>query len=238
MSEQVHEYSDPKQELIVLLQMDFTSPSTEAWAQKAVAEDDALAGLLANVRSIEAIDARLSSEENAELGRAVDRLVEPAPVTNSFKGFIVNEVRQAHAWESKASDAVAPDRLGLLSGDGIFDPAQAQDIEAHALRGYAFDIVRTYTVAPDKIGEDNLPHLLLRPSVRPSDYAESLGRLQEWGADYKSTYGEDALASIDPRAFIDTAGLVRVMTEEEAEEGGWNDLFERLQELRDEGEQA
>lgn len=215
MSERVHEYSDPKQELIALLQMDFTSPNTEAWAQKAVAEDDALAGLLANVRSVEGIDARLSSEENAELGQAVERLVEPAPVTNSFKGFIVNEVKQAHAWESQVRDAVAPDRLGLLSGNGIFDPAQVKDIETQALRGYVFDIIHTRTVATDTVDDDNLPELLLKPGIRPSDYVEEVNRLFQWIIDYRQTYDDGLFETLEIDAFLDGARKVRTVSQEE-----------------------
>lgn len=213
--EQVHENSDPKQELIALLQMDFTSPDTEAWAQKAVDEDDALAGLLANARSIETIEARLTSSENAKLGQAVERLVEPALITDSFKDFIVNEVKQAHAWESKVSDAVAPDRLGLLSGDGIFDFRQATDIESRALRGYIFDIIHTRTIATDTVGEDNLPHLLLKPGVRPSDYVDEVNRLFQWIADYRQTYDDDLFEALEIEAFLDGARKVRTVSQEE-----------------------
>lgn len=163
-----HQDSDPKQRLIALLQADFTSPDKAALAHQAEAEGHALAGFLAHAVSIDEIDARLASEENVELGQAVERLLESASVTTSFKGFISHEVRLAHAWQDSVDDVVSPERLGLLSGEGIFDPARAEDLEAQALRGRMFDVMHRYTTAFSIEGEDKTvpPQLILTGSVR------------------------------------------------------------------------
>lgn len=205
-----HQDSDPKQRLIALLQADFAPSEKEALDQEA--GDNALKGLLANMRSVGDIDARLASAENIELGQAVERLVESAPVTESFKEFIANEVRQAHAWQDSVDDVVSPKRLGLLSGKGIFDPVRAKDLEAQALRGRMFDVMHRYTTAFTIEGEDKTvpPQLILTGSVRLSDYTNAVDILDEWSRDYRETYDEDPLEGLDGEAFLDAGGRVEI----------------------------
>lgn len=225
---------DPRRRLISLLQVDFTTSEQQALEAEAAAEESALKSLLADVQSIEDIDMRYASAENIELGQAVERLVEPAPITDSFKGFIAHKVREAHAWQTKVDDVVGPDRLGLLSGEGIFDPERAQDVEAQTLRGYAFDIVHRYTVAPTG-DTDDLPALLLKPGVRPRDYAAATDTLVIWADDYEQTYDEDPGAGIDPGAYLDAAPQAPVRSQEEAENDPMTKgLIELLRQLHDE----
>jgi hypothetical protein len=225
MHEATSDYPAPRERLISLLQADFTPSDKTALADRAGAEGNALAGLLSRARGMKEIDARFTSEENIELGRTVAEVVEPAPVTESFKGFIVHEVRKAHAWQSKVKGTVAPDRLGLLDGDGIFDPVRAKDIEGQTLRGYAFDTVNGYTVRPAEEDAMEFPPLLLKPGVRPSDYIEAVDTLVAWAHDYEDTYGEDPGEGLDPEAYRDAAPQAIVVSEEDL---GWADFMEQL----------
>jgi hypothetical protein len=196
---------DPRQQLVSLLQTDYT-PQDRA-ASPPADSDNAFHSFLARARPVEDIDARFASEESIQLGQTVETLLEPAPVTTSFKGFIAQAVRKAHAWRAKVDNAVSPDRLGLLSGQGIFDPVQAREIEVQTLRGRMFDLLHRYTIAPDTDieAETGVPKLLLRPGVRPNDYAEGVARLDEWTADYQRTYGEDPFDGLEPDAYQDAA---------------------------------
>jgi hypothetical protein len=128
-------------------------------------------------------------------------LLAPAPTSDAFKQYVANEVRLAYAWESKVPDAVAPDRLGIASGDGVFDPSQAESLEAQALRGHALDVVLTYTVGTRGDEPDEL-ELALKPGKRSSDFAAAADRLDAWSVDYQLTYGHDALVPIEPEALF------------------------------------
>jgi hypothetical protein len=207
-------YGDDRQreKLISLLQADFISPEKQAVAERAAVGGSALGSLLANACVSEDIDARLASDENTEIGQAVERFLEPAPVTRSFKEFIAGEVRRAHAWETKVDEIVSPGRLGLINGDGIFDPAKAKDLEAQALRGRMFDVMHRYTNALTIEGEDETvpPHLFLTGAGRPSDYKAAVDVLDEWGHDYQNSYDEDPFEGLDHKAFMDAGGRVAV----------------------------
>lgn len=229
-----HQDSDPKQRLTALLEADFTSPEREALIRKAEQGDNALDALLARAISVEGIDARLASEENIELGRAVERLVESAPVTESFKEFIANEVRRAHAWQESVDDVVSPGRLGLLSSEGIFDPARAKDLEAQALRGRMFDVMNRYTTAFTIEDEDQTvpPQLILTGSARPSDYTSAVDVLDEWSHDYRETYDEDPLEDLDGEPFLDAGGRVAV-----PKGSGMAEYIKRLREAQGLGEE-
>lgn len=220
----------PQRKLVSFLDSDFTPehpPPPD--------DDNALTGLLRRSRSVEEIDAHLKSPSNLELGQTLAGLLAPAKVSESFKAFIVNEVRQAHAWRAKVSDAVSPDRLGLVRGSGIFDTAQAQGIEAQALRGFAFDLLHRYTVAPE--GDTaGLPPLLLRPGVRPSDFDDATDRLQGWSEDYSATYGDDAFEGLEADAYMQAAPKAEVTSEGQAESMGLNEVILALGRLRNERE--
>ena len=224
----------PRQHLVSLLETDFTQPDAREIAQPS--NDNALTSLITRVQPVEEIDARLSSEENVQLGHSVEELLAPAPVTTSFKAYVANEVRQAHAWKSKVGGAVSPGKLGILSGEGIFDPKQAGDIEAQMLRGYAFDIVHRYTVAPTAADEADLPPLLLKPGMRPSDFTEAVDRFYEWIADYRQMYGNDPFEGLEQEAYLDAVPQAEMMPEGELGSTGWNHIAERLKQLRDKSE--
>lgn len=193
-----------------------------------VPENNALAVFLRHAQSAETIDARFESDESAELGEKVAALLEPAPVTDAFKEVIAYEVRRAHAWRGALSDAVAPDRLGLLSGSGLFDPVQAQEIEAQALRSYLAEMMQVHAIRIPR--EDDTP--ALEPGgTRPRDFTEALERLERWVGDFREGYEADPFDGMDLEAFEAAAPEIHVMTAKEAT--GWSSVFERLRELRE-----
>lgn len=224
MHEQQRHGDTPREQLIALLQWNFTQP-----ASGSEHGGSALTDFLRDARSVEDIDVRFASAGNLELGEAVERLLAPAPVTRSFKRFIASEVRRAHAWQSTVDDVVAPDRLGLLSGEGIFDPAHSKDLEAQALRGRAFDIMHRYTTAFTVEGEDETipPQLFLTGSVRPSDYTQAVDVLDEWGGEYRQTYDEDPFEGLPGEVFLDAGGRVAV-----PKDSGMAGLVKRLREAQ------
>lgn len=214
-----------------MLRADFTPPSEKPSQE---IEDNAFASLLAHhvLQPVERIDAKYVSAENVELGQAIERLVEPAPVTASFKGFIADEVRRAHAWGGKVDEVVSPERLGLQSGEGIFDAAQAQDIEVRTLRAYSFRIIDQFIAATIE-GEDETasPQLFLLGSTRPSDYRTAVDALDEWIADYKRTYDDDPFDGLDREVTLSAIGQIVV-----PEGSGTAELIKRLRQIRGESE--
>jgi hypothetical protein len=93
-----------------------------------------------------------------------------------------------------------------------------------------------YTITP--VGEEaaGLPPLLLRPTVRPSDYVAAVKRLGDWTVDYQHTYDKSPFEGIEPDAYRDAAQQAHVISGEEAESGRWTALVERLDQLRDQSE--
>jgi hypothetical protein len=199
MHERTPSEATPKQQLIELLTSDFTPAESVALTKEAQEEGDALGSLLATSRSTEEIDARMASEENILLGERVAELVAPASITEAFKGFIVSEVRRAHAWQDGVDDAIAPDRLGLTSGDGIFDPKRAEELEGQAVRRRLTDIVRNYTF---RFASGTDVPLALRPDRRPQDYVAVVSQLSAWEADYEETYSEHPFEDIEADALL------------------------------------
>jgi hypothetical protein len=233
MSEGAPNQEQSVAQLKALLVSDFTPPESDAYAKEAAETGNALASFLSVARGVEGIDARMGSSENITLGEAVAGLLAPASVTDSFKRFIAGRVRRAHAWETVVDEVVAPDRLGLTSGTGIFDPTRAKDIEAQALRGRAFDIMHEYTSTPvDEDGDPvtDLPPLLLRPGVWPRDYVQALDELSSWAEDYANTYGEDPGEGLDAGVYLDAARKSTVISEVDPL---MSDFLERLRQLRD-----
>lgn len=227
MHESTPSDATPKQQLVELLTLDFTPVEDIAAAKNAQEEGDALGSLLASTRTTEDIDARMASEENILLGERVAELAAPAPITEAFKGFIVSEVRRAHAWQDGVDDAIAPDRLGLTSGDGIFDPARAEELEGQAVRRRLTDIVRNYTFRVAS-GAD-VPLLALRPDRRPRDYVAAVSQLSTWEADYEETYSEHPFEGIERDAlFAALPGEV---------ERSFGQMLQDLQELREREEE-
>jgi hypothetical protein len=208
----------PGQQLSALLTADFTSPEQRASQERATESGSALSKFLAHTRTTDVIKARLESPENAELGKVVERLLASAATTGSFKTYVVDEVRRAHAWETTVTDAIAPDRLGLMTGEGIFDPIQAPSIEAQAIRGYLFDVVREHVIVPDGTDETNNPLPPILP--RPKQYAEEMARVVEWRDDYTSTFGEDPFefAGEELTPFLDAAPRAEIVPPLELED--------------------
>jgi hypothetical protein len=223
----------PRQQLISLLQSDFRPRATEG--DELSDDGNALKSFLRHARSVEGIEARLQTENNLRLGQSLVELLAPATVTDSFKAFIVNEVRQAHAWENKVTDAVAPDRLGIVSGEGIFDPSQAQELEAQTLRALAFDVFQKDIIVLEGDIPD-LPRLAPRPGRRPTDCIEAVDRFVSWHADYSDVYGSDPFQRIELSAYLDATLKAKVEPESELQwmDWNWTLVVEELRRLRDE----
>ena len=211
------------QELVSLLRSDFTPP-----AEPEPSSDSALAGLLANVVSTDEIDERFAAPENVAIGERVAELVREAAVTNSFKSFIANEVRQAQAWRRPVDPALSPSALGLDRGGGIFDPVQAETIEGRVLRGFLFDLIHRHTLALETETETDSPPLLLRPDIRPSDFDRAVEHLLSWQQDYTTTYRSDPFAGQSREDYEAAAQKVIVPPDPDLE--AW---VERLKHLRD-----
>lgn len=225
------EAEGPRQQLIALLQSDFTPDE-----QPAPAPGNALGDLIAHAYSTEDLDARMVSEESMALGEMIKLLLEPAPTTESFKNCVAYEVRRAYAHQDKVSEVVAPERLGLLSGEGIFDPAQAKDLEAQTLVEYSFDFVKRYMIVA---GPPRYPEpTIMQGPARPHEYREAVDYFVDWLEDYRQTYVEDPLAGTDYNAYI-AAALTRFpMDQENVIEGlerqDFVRLLERVSRVRDE----
>lgn len=233
MSEQDPASADPRQQLAALLTLDFTPTEREAVIERAEQEGDALGSLLAAAVSVEEIDARLASDENVALGEQVAELVAPAPITESFKGFIAGEVRRAHAWRTRVGEAVAPDRLGLVTG-GIFDPERARDVEGQAIRGHVFDLLRRYTSVTSSDEASEPDALVPRTGKRPQDFAEAIDHLHAWEADYEETYGENPFEGVDAEAYLAALPRIKKVRPEDEAESGFRRIAQKLHELRDE----
>lgn len=218
--------SSPKEALVALLSSDFTPSETQD------VMDDPGAGVLARFvaasRAKKAVSQRFGSEECAALGNQTARILESSPITPSFKSFIISYVLRAYAFESSVAEVASPSRLGLLSGEGIFDAEKAKDIEAQTLRGFLFDIVNTQIF----IAESE-PALETTPLIpNPVAYKALMDNFDAWALDYLTAYGEDAFAGVDPEIHMAAATRVRVVSAEEIKEKGWNNVIERLRRLR------
>lgn len=181
MHEQAPSESDNRQQLIELLSIDFTppehfSPENKRELEREAEEGNALAGFLSRAVPIQPIGPRFASEENEELGRKAEELLEPAPITASFKGYIVHALRHAHAWQSQLDRPARPDSLGLTAGQGIFDSDKARELEAEALRNYWAGHIE-------------------QPPVMPFDI-DPRRRVEHWLAEYWEAYREDPFANM------------------------------------------
>lgn len=194
--------SGAREVLIGHLQADFT-PTAELEAA-VDPEASALSQFLAvtRVRDVrEDIEGRLASAENQQLGSEVLDLLQAAPITESFKDFIAGAVRTAHAQQSRVGAEVAPEALGLSGeGRGIYDPGEAQEIEARSLRAYLHDIFYHYFI---KLPEEVAPkwteeiYVGLNPVGRIA-----LAAFEVWRTDYRDTHGKDPLEGLDEEAFL------------------------------------
>jgi hypothetical protein len=204
-----------KQVLVAILESD-SSPQVGA------STNSVLGRFVATTRPAEDVAERLASDENVELGLRVERTLGATAITASFKSYIINEVRQAHGWRNPVSETVSPDRLGLRSGDGIYDPEQSQDIESHAIRGFLHDTMKAQIVIPeDAEGEE------LGPAIRnPRVWAETVQWLAFWEDDYKATYGEDAFAFAGEGKSIFFEAAQRVDVDSRGE---WSELAKRAE---------
>jgi hypothetical protein len=233
MSEGAPNQEQSIEQLKTLLVSDFMPPDTEARIKEADESGSVLGAFLAAARTVEDIDAQMAAPENHALGETVERLLEPAPVTGSFKRFIAGRVRRAQAWETVVDEVVAPDRLGLTSGAGIFDPSRAKNIELQTLRGWTFDIIHenTFTVVDEDCEPvTDLPPVSLRSTVWPKDYVESVTELFAWTEDYVRTYGEDPYEGLDDGAYLDAVPKAVLRSEVDPLMA---DFLDRLGRLRD-----
>ncbi len=225
--------SNPREQIITLLESDFTTPERRALAQRGEEEGNALSSFLAGAVSIEDIEARFASEECAQLATSTAQALERAAITNSFKGIIVGYIMKAYAFESRVDEIVSPYRLGFLgdkglNGEGIYDPDQAKAIEGQALRGFLLDITNKQVLVPENEDEEGS-----KPIIRNRlAYAQAIDAFDAWSLDYMTTYGEDAFTGVEPNAHLEAAQRVHIMSQEESEESGWADIIERLKQLR------
>jgi len=225
----------PHQQLIDLLTADFRPSPSEP--ESPINEDNALARFLAHTVSAEEVDERFHSLESIDLGEQSEILLRPAQITIAFKMFITERIRHAYAHQTKVDEAISPERLGIATGEGIFDAGQAKDIEAQILRGHAFDVIKRYLIAPENAEEHGLPPQVLRPGIRPSDASNAISLLHFWTQDFQATYGEDPFEGTR-EAYQDVSIKAQVIdVEGEGDETGWGDFIERLNQLRQQREQ-
>jgi hypothetical protein len=128
------------------------------------------------------VETRFASEESSAIGHSVEELLTGTHITDSFKKFIVYEVRRAHANETHVSDEIAPDRLGLTIGPGIFDADAAVEIEAQCIRGRLASIVESHVVSVlDDEGR-------VRPAIqREPEFLLAWQTMMDWITDYVVT---------------------------------------------------
>ncbi len=215
--------SDPYAALAAFLTADYRSDENRAIDEDPEAK--AFDKFLAKARTHEDIEERLMSTENVQIGIEVQKLLERAAITESFKGFIVNAVRHAHASERQVTEALSPDRLGITGSGEIFDPEVAPEIEAQVLRGYLHDIIKKHVVIVTEDGIESTPIIL-----QLSDYTEAMMTLIIWIGDYMQTYdGESPLGEMDMEAFIAAADRAEV----QPPGSEWSQMFERFQQLRE-----
>jgi hypothetical protein len=223
MHEQANDGEQVHQELVAVLRSDFTPENFPT-----LPSGSALKHVLARAVSTDELAERFASPANLALGARTAELVADTVVTDAFKAFIVNEVRQAHAWERPVDEAVSPSALGLTDGEGIFDRGPAQAIEARTLRGALFDLVHRHTLALKTQDETGEPVLVVKPTIAPRDYVDALDRLLEWRIDYAKSYGEDPFAGQTRADYTAAAPTVDVPPDADLE--AWVD---RLKQLRD-----
>jgi hypothetical protein len=229
MTSELEPSAAPPEQLRALLELDFSPPSLPdpPPGQK----HSALTVFLHHTRVAEDVEQRFISIENQELGQQAGQVLEAAPVTDSFKGFIVKAVREAHAWRRRVDDVVAPERLGLTRGDGIFDPEQAPELEAQAIRDYLVTVVaRNVDLVQDRSQEGTRQGELR--SLTLERYAQEIAFVDEWSEAVADTHGIDVFEGVDDDAFMDAARVVRLLDPDDPNDASWIALGERLREER------
>lgn len=213
-----------RQDLIGVLRTDWTTPERrELLVQEEREPSNALAGLLAHSVVVEEVDARASSDENSQLGNIMARLLDPAPITESFKRAIAAEVQLAHALQEPVSEAVSPERLGLTDGEGIFDPEHAKMIEADYLRGVIHALIQPLVLVPvDESGREGQPFLR---RIAPHEL-ETLSEAGAWHEEYNLIHGYLDV-QLDPDELLSTAQRVHRQAEPNEQAIEWNQLLQR-----------
>jgi hypothetical protein len=201
---------DASSQLRDLLQVSYEMP-----ADPELEGGGALRAFLRNVRSTEVIDQRLVSIENQQLGQRVDELLETAPITDAFKRVVVHAVRKAHAWEREVEDAIAPDRLGIQSGPGIFDPEQARQLEVQVLCVYLADVVTRNLIVVE--ADDGAEYVAAK--WRPADAEQELTLVTAWIDDFEDTYQQDPFDGIDDEALWARVHRIQLWNETDRESG-------------------
>jgi hypothetical protein len=188
---------------------------------------DAFAEFMHNVRAVEEVEERRESEESQELVWRTETALEVAPVTELFKEFIVAAVRHAHAWRSPVGGVVAPDRLGLTSGPGIFDPERASELEAQAFRGYLTSVFERNVAllqTSDQLdtweGEFQV--------VTPERFAQDMDRVARWAEDFQGLHDRNPMGDVDIKAFYLVARPLHVLDPDDPNDALWIAALERL----------
>lgn len=211
-------HDEHRWELARLLSADFTPAEPSV----SVAQGSALHVFISRINQARQ---RYDSLESDLLRTAVEKSLEPAPITEALKSFIVDAVRRAHAAQTAVDDAVAPDRLGLNTDHGIFDPLEAPEIEGEILRGFLFDIHRRFAGIPEDETATIGP-----VAIYPESYRQAISTFVAWESDFNAAYGRSAFDGTEMDAFLDIASHFPVLTE--AEEPGWSAFLHRLKRAR------
>lgn len=209
-----------------LLAADFRPEETQQ-AQLS-ATSGSLAWLLAHTVDAEDVEARLMSEENRLLGEEVMHNLVGAVITVSFKSFIVNTMRQAHASEARVSKEVAAVNLGLNDENGgIFNAVQAPIIEAGFLRVRLYNIINQYVITG--VAENDQP---TRVVLHAQNYIDEMMVLEQWIAEYVEVHGKNPFEDVDMDAYMLATQEVQVIPPKSEEGQRLGELLQRLEELR------
>lgn len=221
----------PHQQLIDLLSADFSPPQRET--ESSADEDNALSQFLSHAVSAEEVDERFYSPESLDLREQSEILLRPTKTTIAFRMFVTDQICLAYAYQTRVNEGIYPQRLGLTTGEGIFDASQAQGIEAQVIRGHAFDLVNRYLIAPDSDDPD-IPPLVPRPGINPDIASGEFTVLNRWAEDFQEKYGEDPFEGTR-EAYGDAAPRAGVI-DSESDDNGWTEFVQRLNQLRQQGE--
>lgn len=222
---------DPKEQLIALLSVDYRTAEEQS-LELTDTGFTSLKAFIAKARDPERIIERFESNECEQLAENAAQALDSAAITDAFKDTILGHIIKAYTWEQRVAETFSARELGLLDGNGIFDPKLAQELEARALRGFLYDTVNKCVLVPDN-REDRQP--IIR---NPGEYAQLMDVFDAWTLDYVSAYGEDAFAGIDPGMYLDIAQPVQSFSKEETQKSGWGKIFDQLRKLREEDENS
>jgi hypothetical protein len=173
----------------------------------------------------EAIQARRLSDENMQLGVEIQVLLEPSFITYYFKNLIAAEVRNAHAQESRVTSLVAPSRLRIDTGLGIFDRVQAPDIEAECIREWFLRSIDRHIKLLKNNHDRDVPVIL-----NASAFADEWRILMDWSQAYLSAFLSDPFIGFDLTELLELSN--KVITHDESDKTRWEHTIAALGRIR------